>query len=200
MTRKLAFPGLLLGLGLILSLGCNGGGSSSATPASYAETAVTGGMISSAMEKATSWHMTMKSGKADMSMDISCPDKMRMQTKTGAMTVETVRVGNAMYTKMGSKWMKVPSSVQQQPVCGAGASSRVATMDPTLKMTKKGTESINGESCTVWEGTSKDDKGATHTFNMCVGSDNLPRRVTSGDAVMTYTNWNKPVSIEAPKV
>jgi len=174
---------------------------------SKAETVVTGTMISSAMEKATSWHTTMKSGTTDMSMDISCPDKMRMQTKSGAQVIETVRVGNDMYTKIGPRWMRVPSSAQQAPVCGGGASGmnpgasgRVATFDPNVTMTKKGSETVNGESCTLYETTSKDDKGVAHTFSICVGSDNLPRRVTVGDAVMTYSNWNKPVTIEAPKM
>jgi len=168
---------------------------------------VTGASISSAMAKATSWHMNMKSGPTDVSMDISCPDKMRTVTKSGAMTAESVRIGGAMYMKAGAKWMKVPTSAQQPPVCGGGmsgmspgAGGRVATVDQNVAMTKKGSESVNGESCTVYESTSKDDKGATHTWSICVGSDNLPRQVKTGEAVMTYSDWNKPVTIEVPKM
>lgn len=209
MRRRLMQSGLGLSLVLVLGLaiGCSSSStpessSTTAYPASKAETMVNGAMISAAMAKATSWHMTMKSATSDMSMDISCPDKMRMQTKAGAQMIETVRVGNDMYTKMGARWMKMPGAAQQQPVCGGagGANSRAGSVDPTATMTKKGPDTVNGESCTVWEMSSKDDKGVPHTSTICVGSDNLPRQMKVGDAVMTYSDWNKPVTIEAPKM
>ena len=208
MTRKLALCGFVLCL--VLWVGCNNAStpeSSYSSPVSKAEAVVNGQMISSAMGKATSWHMTMKSGTTDMSMDVVCPDKTRMQTKTGNMTVESVRIGSDMYTKMGAKWMKVPMAANAASVCrgasasaSGGAASRVSTFDPNLKITKVGTDTVNGESCTVWEQTWTDAKGAQHKFSICVGSDNLPRKVTTGDAVMTYTDWNKPITIEAPKI
>jgi len=198
-------------LGLAFALGCSSSStsesSSTGAPVSKAEMMMTGAMVSSAMSKATSWHMTMKSGATEMSMDISCPDKMHMQTKSGAQMIETVRVGNDMYTKIGPRWMKVPSSAQQAPVCGGGmsgmnpgAGGRAPTVDPNVTMTKRGSETVNGESCTAYEATSKDDKGATHTFSICVGSDSLPRQVKTGEAVITYSDWNKPVTIEAPQM
>jgi hypothetical protein len=202
----------VLGLCLVVVLGsvvgCSNAGNTesstgaAAAPASKAEVMLTGAMMSAAMQKATSWHMTMKSKASDMSMDISCPDKMRMQTKAGGQMIETVRVGNDMFTKMGGKWMKVPSTMKQQPVCGstADANSRVGTLDPTATYAKKGTDTVNGESCNVWEISSKDDKGAVHTSTVCVGSDNLPRQMKVADSVMTYSDWNKPVTIEAPKM
>jgi hypothetical protein len=200
--------GICLAVGSGLGMGCSNAGnnesSSAGAPASKAEMMVTGASLSSAMAKATSWHLTMKSGSTEMSMDVSCPDKIRTVMKTGAMTAESVRVGDAMYVKAGAKWMKVPASAQQPAVCGGqsgfggGATPRAATFDPNVKMTKKGADSVNGESCTVWEETSTDAKGVQHTFSICVGGDNLPRRVIAGDAVMTYSDWNKPVTIEAP--
>src|SRR5205085_9473607 len=140
---------------------------------------VTGEMISSAMAKATSWRMTMKSKSADMTMDIVCPGKMHTQSKSGGMMMEMIRIDNAMYTKSGSKWMKVPTAANQAPVCGgglgAGATAHAATFDPNVKMAKGGTQTINGESCTVWEGSTTDAKGAKNTFSVCVGDDHLPR-------------------------
>lgn len=213
MRHTLALFGSLLGLGLALFLGtgCNSASnsesSSATTPVSYAQAAVTGAAISSAMQKASSWHMTMKGPNVEMSMDVVCPDKMRTLSKTAKMTAESVRVGADMYVKAGSRWMKTPATGQPASVCGnagngyaGGAGSKVPTFDPTVKMTKGGSETVNGESCTDWTTTVSDNKGSQRSYVMCLGSDNLPRQIKTGDMVMTYSDWNKPITIEAPQL
>jgi hypothetical protein len=154
------------------------------------------------MQKATSWHMTMKGPGVDMSMDVVCPDKMRTVTKAGAGTAETVRVGDAMYMKAGPKWMKVPATGQPASVCGntAAPGSKMPTVDPNVTMTKGGTETVNGETCTDWTTTVSDGKGGQTSSIMCIGSDNLPLQIKTGQMVMTYSDWNKPITIEAPKM
>jgi len=209
MKHRLTLLGLMLCA--VLWAGCNSAGTpaekASAGPMSKVQAAVTAQGISSAMQKATSWHMTMKSADMEMSTDIVCPDKMHSQSTTKGVTMEMIRVGNDMYTKTGSKWMKVPTAANQAAVCGApgngfsgGASSRVPTFDPKVTMTKGGTEMVEGESCTDWNETTSDGKGGTMTWTLCVGSDNLPRLMKNGTVTMTYTNWNKPITIEAPKM
>ena len=202
---------LLLGL-VVCTLGwagCNSGdnsgGEAKMNVVQKVQMAVTGAEISNAMQKATSYHMNMKSSAMEMDMDVVCPDKMHTQSKTRGMMVEMVRVGDNMYTKSGGKWMKMPTGGKQAAVCGntattsGGANSRVPTFDPNVKMTKGGTETVNGETCTDWNGTVTDAKGATHTWTLCVGSDNLPRLMKNADTTITYSNWNKPITIEAPK-
>lgn len=208
MKHRLVLIGLMLCA--VLWSGCNSGGnpaeSAPAGPVSTAQAVVTAVAISSAMQKATSWHMNMKSTGMEMDMDVVCPDKMHTQSKTKGMNTEMIRIGNEMYTKAGAKWMKVPSAAKQAAVCGntaetsGGANSRVPTLDPKVKLTKGGTEVINGESCTDWNATVPDGKGGTRTSTLCVGSDNLPRMMKAGDAVITYSDWNKPITIEAPRM
>jgi hypothetical protein len=198
-------------LGLLLCslawVGCNSNSSSesaggaAAKPMSAVQAALDGKAISDAMQKATSWHMNMKSAQADVDMDVVCPDKMHTVSKTGNMSAEMVRIGDQMYTKAGAKWMKMPGGMKQAPVCGGasatnsgGATAKAPTLDPTVKFTKGGTETVNGETCTDYTWTAG---GKSST--MCVGSDNLPRLMKSGDATITYSNWNKPITIEAPK-
>jgi hypothetical protein len=198
MKRMLA----LLGSAVLLVfwLGCSSSSGPEATStAGTPAAAVNGAAIAAAMQKATSWKMTMKSGTGETTMEIVCPDKMRTQSKTGAMTVEMVRVGQNMYSKMGSKWMKVPATGQPATVCGA-TGSQMPAMDANTKMTKGGTQMVNGESCTEWTTTTTDAKGASVSSTMCIGNDNLPRQIKSGDSVMTFSDWNKPITIEAPKM
>lgn len=211
MQRRLTQSGLGLGLifGFAFVLGCSSAStpeSSTGAPASKAEMAVNGAMINSAMQQATSWHMTMKGPNVEMEMDVVCPDKMRTVSKTGNMTAETVRVGQAMYMKTGAKWMKMPATGQPASVCGgaeassAESGSKMPPVDPNVKMTKGGTETVNGESCTDWTTTVSDGKGGQTSSTMCIGSDNLPRQIKTGAMVMTYSDWNKPITIEAPKL
>jgi hypothetical protein len=136
-------------LGLVLSgliwLGCSSSSNSESSttmgPVTKAEAMLTGAQITDAMHKATAWHMNMKSANMDMDMDVVCPDKMQMHSKTQGNAMEMVRVGNDMYTKMGAKWMKVPAAAQMPPVCGGapsgqekGAAGRVPTLDTTMKL------------------------------------------------------------------
>jgi hypothetical protein len=204
MKRTLALLGSLFLFAW--AIGCSSSGpssdgakSTSAAPA--ASGAMNGAAIASAMQKATSWKMTMKSGTGETVMEVVCPDKMRTTTKTGAMTAEMIRVGNDMYSKAGSRWMKIPATGQPASVCGGAAgASQMPKLDANVKMTKGGTQTVNGETCTEWTTTVKGADGKETSSTMCVGSDNLPRQMKSGDAVMTFSDWNKPITIEAPKM
>jgi len=188
---------------LAWALGCSSSSGpesgSTGTTASAPAAAPTAAAMGAAMQKATSWKMTMKSGATETAMEIVCPDKMRMTTKTGAMTVDMIRIGNDMYSKAGPKWMKMPAT-GQPPVCGAGGSTQMPKMDANVAMTKGGTQTVNGETCTEWTTTVTGAKGQQVSSTMCVGNDNLPRQMKTGDTVVTYSDWNKPITIEAPKM
>jgi hypothetical protein len=207
MKHRLVLLGLMLCA--VLWAGCNSGGNpseaTSAGPMAKLQAAVTGQNISSAMQKATSWRMSTKTADLEMTMDVVCPDKMHSESKTHGMTMEMIRIGDDMYSKMGAKWTRMPA-IKQPPVCGntattsGGANSRVPTFDPNIKMTKGATETVNGESCTDWNGSMTDSKGGTRTWTVCIGNDGLPRMMKNGDATIYYSNWNKPATIEAPKM
>jgi hypothetical protein len=156
-----------------------------------------GAAMAAAMAKATSYKMTTKTAQAEMSMEVVCPDKVRMTTKTGAMSTEMLRIGGDMYMKAGSKWMKAPAQGPNPANCGqtAATNDKMPKTDASAKITKGGTQTINGETCTEWTTT----VGA-NSSTICVGSDNLPRQIKSGEATITYSDWNKPLTIDAPKM
>lgn len=201
MSKRMCLLGLLL-CGLAW-FGCSSessneaGGGSAAKPAmSMGGSSMDGAAMAAAMAKATSYKMTTKTAQAEMTMEVVCPDKSRMTTKTGAMTSQMVRIGGDMYVKAGSKWMKTPAQGPNPAQCGQTAASndKMPKTDASAKITKGGTQTINGETCTEWTTTV-----GTNSSTICVGSDNLPRQIKSGDATITYSDWNKPITIDAPK-
>ncbi|MGH9601940.1 MAG: hypothetical protein ACRD24_06075 [Terriglobales bacterium] len=185
-----------LALAGLLMAGCQsspsgGEGGTGAPPA-----ATSGGdlkAMGAAMAKATSWHITHKMPEGETELDIVCPDKMKSVSKVGKMTVEAIRIGNDTFTKVGKSWVKTTAPADS-PLCGAGSSYAASTPSAFAKVTKGGTATVNGESCQEW--TIESSLGSS---TMCVGSDNLPRQTKRGDTTITYSNWNKPVTIEAPK-
>ena len=206
MSKRMCLLGLLV-CGLVW-FGCSSdssneaaSGGSMAKPMSTAQVALDGKAIGDAMQKATAWHMNMKSATAEMDMDVVCPDKSHMTSKAGGREVEMIRLGDDSYTRMGSKWMKMPG-MKQPPVCGgatappeSAAAAKAPALDPNIKLTKGGTETVNGETCNDYNWTAN---GKTST--VCIGNDHLPRLMKTAEATITYSNWNKPATIEAPKL
>ena len=172
----------------------SGGGM--AKPAMSGGGSFDGAAMAAAMAKATSYKMTTKTAQAEMTMEVLCPDKSRMTTKTGAMSTEMVRIGGDMYMKAGGKWMKTLAQGPNPAQCGqtAATSDKMPKTDATAKVTKGATQTINGETCQEWTTTA-----GTASSTICVGSDNLPRQIKSGEATITYSDWNKPLTIDAPK-
>ena len=170
-------------------------GGGSAAPAVAPRPAGGGDLASlgAAMAKASSWHMITKGPGMESETDIVCPDKMKTVSKTGGMTVESMMIGKDMYTKAGKNWMKM-ANPSPTAFCGAGSAQAKATTGANVKTTKGATITVNGESCTEWTM----GEGATAT-TMCIGSDSLPRQTKTGETTITYSNWNKPAAIEAPR-
>jgi len=196
---------LALALAGLLITGCQSaprGGESGTGPAPAAPaTASASGeetlqAVGRALSKATSWRTTSttdRPGEVEVT-DIVCPDKMK-QVTPGGLGRTTIRIGEDEYVKAGEKWIKISASGRRR-VCPHPWSDPLLT---SSKITKGGTATVEGESCQEWiiEGVS------LSTVTMCVGSDNLPRQVKARveDKVFTdtYSNWNKPAIIEAPK-
>jgi hypothetical protein len=184
-----------------MAAGCAGPGktetSSAATSASASPAG--GGSdlkgMGEAMAKATSFEIATKTSGVESTISIICPDKMRTVTKTGAMDAETIQIGTEMWMKAGGTWMKSPAAVPNTTVCGAG-SANAPKVDLTTSnaWTKGGTETVNGESCTVYTMTAPG-----HTATLCIGSDNLLRKYSTAGTEVTYSKWNKVEPFAAPK-
>ncbi len=149
--------------------------------------------VGRAVSKATSWRTTSttdRTGEVEEVTDIVCPDKMK-QVTPGALGRTTIRIGEDEYVKGGEKWIKI-SARGRRRVCPHSWSDPLLT---SAKITKGNTATVGGETCQEWiiEGV------ALSTVTMCVASDHLPRQIKAAGSTDTYSNWNKPATIEAPQ-
>ncbi|MGH8458531.1 MAG: hypothetical protein ACRESV_04200 [Nevskiales bacterium] len=197
----------------LLMAGCQSspsGGETSTGGAAQPKPSASGGDLAAmdeALAKTTSWRMTIKGKTGEAETDFVCPDKVRTVRRTGGTTVEVVHIGDDVYTKAGATWMKT-SAKGQQAICRAG-NRFFAPSEPSgkEKITKGGTATVNGEICQEWiigpDPSSKVKVTVNNVVNpsttVCVGSDNLPRKMESAGMVITYSNWNKVPPIEVPK-
>lgn len=173
-----------------------------AQPASATPTAQGTGdahAMAAALYKATSWHAHSDHGTYSVEMDVSCPDKMRIvSTKAGS--TENIQTGGIMYTKTATGWTKAPAPKFFSVLCGPeGLYSQPTPLGgPIAAMTRGEMATVNGEGCRQW--TLKLQPGVTpNEVVTCLGDDNLPRQSKVGPTTVTFTGWNKPVTIEAPQ-
>ena len=200
--NKSMYVGVLL-IVAALAIGCGGSGKTSTgtAPAGAPASAPAAGGgadlkgFGDAMAKATSFELTTKTNGVESTISVICPDKMHTVTKTGAITAETIQIGPEVWVKAGPMWMKSPTGVPSTILCGAGGVN-VPKVDfsATNAWTKGGSDTVNGESCTVYTVAA-----AGQTVSICLGSDNLPRKYSAAGAEVTYTKWNKVEPFAAPK-
>ncbi len=153
---------------------------------------------------------------------VSCPDRQSLKTSMGDSSYQSIRVGQAGYVQVaeGGPWQKMAIPPDAVP-CGsnAGVPAPWAVMSEgtdlltTLAMMSQGADFQRGAfrqtdagPCQEWimgfshPGAEGKKSGSMQTI-LCVGEDSLPRHITLGKTAgikVTYYDWNKPVSIEAP--
>lgn len=206
--------------------------SPSASPTDAGDDALDAGAfitkVTEAMKKAKTAHLVLDLGSSmQADADISYEGDataMQMKMTTGGQNIQMIVVDGAMYMQQapGGKWIKIDKS---DPAMGAmlgqldnlgPASSLDAIKKGLTKVTKAGSEDIDGESFDKYELTIntaavKDTLGAaagdgelpeTVTYTMYVGEDDLLRRINmeigGQKIVMNATDWGKSVKIQAP--
>jgi len=165
------------------------------------------------MAAAKSYRMTVtSSGTAggaggNLVLEVVKPDRLHTKIDAGGgKTFETIVIGTTTYLKAGATWTK-------SPVANPLTASSLLSSDPqklldqmesnpkTGSLTKGGTNQVDGTTCQEWVWTPP-PSGATQTGGtMCIGqSNNLPLqfKTSDGKTVVKYSDWNAPISIEAP--
>lgn len=156
--------------------------------------------MAAAMSKSTGFHVRSEQPGMVFEIDVACPDKLRTVRTKGSETIETIQVNGVEYSKAATGWEQHPVPRAFSVVCGDnGLYSQPTPLGaPIATMTKGEMTTVNGEGCRLW--TLKLKPGITpNELETCVGDDNLPRRTKSTSSTLTYSAWNKPVTIEAPK-
>ena len=152
-------------------------------------------------------------------VEVSCPDRERITTTLGETTYESIRIGKDSWVKGASgTWNRQAAAADAYP-CGSnpGAPSPwammnegrdlttvIATMAKTAnaEVARGNTVQVENASCQQWIVRFQHPGGGGRgvSYTLCVGTDGLPRQVVmgSGGMISTYSDWNKPMNIQAP--
>jgi hypothetical protein len=162
-----------------------------------------------AMAAASSFRILVKSTTSDGqvttgTMEIVRPDRMHYTATTPAgRTVETVIIGQDMYLLNNGKWQHLGTAKAPVPT------TLVTTIDPDTSvkafnndvvggatLTRGEQVSVDGTTCQQFTMSSPPPRARNGT--LCVGADNLPRQYTDDHTLLTFSDWNTPITIEAP--
>lgn len=178
-----------------------------------------------AKKAAHSWRtvttLRMHPGRAlETTIEISCPDREHIVTTLGDTHYESIRVGDQSWIRSNdSEWKAQPIASDAYP-CGSNPGapapwammnegrdpvSVVATMARKMNAQVGRGEVVNAgdASCQRWVVSFQHpgSSGRGLNYTVCIGaSDHLPREVVmgSGGLSTTYSDWNKPIQIDAP--
>lgn len=156
----------------------------------------------------------------ETTVEVSCPDREHIMTTLGDTRYESIRIGNQAWIRSNEgEWKEQPAVPDAYP-CGSnfGAPAPWAMMnegrDPVSVIATMAAKmnaavgrgdlaNVGDSSCQRWVVTFQHpgSSGRGLNYSVCIGiSDHLPREVVmgSGGLATTYSDWNKPMQIEAP--
>ncbi|HTV72796.1 MAG TPA: hypothetical protein VME66_03705 [Candidatus Acidoferrales bacterium] len=150
--------------------------------------------------KLQSFHATMQSGPMNADMDYVAPDRYHLIMHSGH-DIEEMIIGETVYAKLGSQWMKFPMPGVTQMIAHFRQPEAVAKTIDTSKITDMGMTQLNGTPAHQYGVDSGD--GSTHTV-MWIGPHDLPLRIDAEElsnkrvTTILYSEFNAPITIEAP--
>lgn len=165
--------------------------------------------VADAWAKATSYKFTLNVYDTDATtpsfvstVETMTPDKEHTVTTFAGQTMESIRIGEDTYVKLGDTWQKSPGldASAEPPVSGDDVVSDLSDPPtPGTKIVKKGEETLNGVKVTVYEVTM--DDGTIATF--WIGTDDhLPRKTEvksdTGRFEVIFSDYGKDFGIKAP--
>jgi hypothetical protein len=158
-------------------------------------------------------------------IEVSCPDRERFTTTIGDRSFHAVRVGSKAYTEQqDGTWLVQDVTATGWAPCGEnpGEPAPWAVMnegrDPAVVLSKMAdhAEFVRGAfvstpegNCQQWTVQLKLPGGAEHghgagglSYTICLDSKHLPVAVSMGRGgmVTTYSDWNKDIQIDPPKL
>ncbi len=158
-------------------------------------------------------------------IEVSCPDRERFTTTIGDHAFHAVRIGSKAYTEQqDGTWLAQDMPAAGWAPCGPnpGEPAPWAVMnegrDPSVVLAKMAehAEFERGAvvatpdgNCQQWIVHLKLPGGAQHghgasglSYTLCLDSKRLPVALSmgSGGMVTSYSDWNQPIQIDAPKM
>jgi hypothetical protein len=144
-----------------------------------------------------SWHAEESSDGRSIGVDFSAPDRFRIQTPAGTQYV----IGSEMYVTVAGHTMKLAIPQVASMIAQFRSPGQAATFAKTHPVTDLGNSSVGGVATHAY-GFDDTTEGITTHNVLDVGPKALPYRMTvtsnRGNAVIIYSKFNVPVTIEPP--
>jgi hypothetical protein len=181
--------------------------SGAATAGGSADAATEFASMAQAWSDARSYRMVVQTAQqgaqASQLIELVKPDREHFKMTAGPQTIEQIRIGQDSYTNANGQWTKTTSAAPLPPILGglgdaAGLAKQLGALNQTDTVTKGAVDTINGDQCQEWQYV---DANPSKSGAICIGlSDKLPRqmKVGGGQATITFSDWNAPISIEPP--
>jgi len=145
----------------------------------------------------TSWHADETFNNSSISVDFAAPDRFRLQTPGGTQYV----IGSDIYVTIGGHTMKLPVPQVGSMIAQLRSPGQAATFTKTHAVKDLGASSVGGVPTHAY-GFDDTTQGITTHNVIDIGPKQLPYRMTvnsdRGKAVITYSKFNVPVTIEPP--
>jgi hypothetical protein len=150
-------------------------------------------------------HGTNDAGDAfDVTVEIVRPDRQHTRVLLGGQALETINVGQDVYTNLTGAWMKVSSTAPGSPL------TQVLNADEIVKGFEDGVqhgdrttlgsrEVIDGVQCQALVITPADPNDEPSTMWIGV-ADSLPRKLelTRTRGTIVFSDWNAAIRIDPP--
>jgi hypothetical protein len=144
-----------------------------------------------------SWHADETSEGHSIGVDFSAPDRFRIQTPAGTQYV----IGTEMYVTVAGHTMKLAIPQVASMIAQFRSPGQAATFTKSHAVTDLGNSTVGGVPTHAY-GFDDTTEGITTHNVLDVGPKALPYRMTvhsnRGNAVITYSKFNVPVTIEPP--
>jgi hypothetical protein len=137
-------------------------------------------------------------------LEVVKPDRIHMKTQQGTQVIEGIIIGQDFYINFNGKWQKV--TLANNPFAALLLSSdpqkvldQMDTAQTKNTVTKGAITQVAGTRCQEWIMTPVDPTKTAGS--LCVNvSNSLPVQWKSADGkiVVTYSDWNAPITIEPP--
>ncbi len=174
--------------------------------------------MNAALQNARSWRARTEihepTRNQESTVEVYCPSRVHTVSKfrvdDGATHVqeesEEIWIEGAVYARKGFHWVLTHDQRMNTAVCAwgpRGSDTFLAQMDGITHIGKirKGERRFVGDThCRDWIASVPAPSGWRDSFVVCIGPDSLPREVFSPDrsTVITCSDWNAPVRVEAP--
>ncbi len=131
-------------------------------------------------------------------VQVAMPDRVHMTVSgmMGPQTLEIIAIKDVNYVRLGNEaWQKMAGGTGMIDVHAVTDPEVIAQelLAPGVKVTPGGTATVRGESCQQFLLERNGD-----VTTLCIGKDNLPRRVVQQGIMLELYGFNQEVSITPP--